>query len=367
MKILSLVWFKVLPANFGGQKGIALFNEHLAAHASLVCLCSSNNKTTGNLPYSVRPELPYSKQQFLSPSVWKKIVRVAKEEKPQLLILEFPYHAIAAFLVKQFCGASIVLHQHNIEYKRFRALGKWWWPLLRAYERWACRMSALVLVKTEEDRQHAIEQLGCPPAKTMVVPYGVERFTKGDPKVIRRQWGIEEGKVVLLFAGTLDYEPNARAVADIHEHLAPALDRTGLKYSIIICGRNREASYQWLNKLHHPNVIMAGEVPSIEPYFDAADVFLNPVLSGGGIQTKILDALAHHCSVVAFNFATRGIDASVTSSKVQTVPDGDWQSFAAAVEGSWSRKTDTPEAFFDHYSWAGITRKVYSRLKQLMS
>lgn len=40
-KILSIVWYKVLPPVFGGQKGIAGFNKHLAKHHPLVCLCSS--------------------------------------------------------------------------------------------------------------------------------------------------------------------------------------------------------------------------------------------------------------------------------------------------------------------------------------
>ncbi|RYZ00508.1 MAG: glycosyltransferase, partial [Chitinophagaceae bacterium] len=366
MKILSLVWFQVLPARFGGQKGIALFNEYLGRRVPLTCLCSVNNEPQRGASYAVRPELPVAQRQFLQPAVWKSLEAAAREESATHLLLEFPYHALAAFRLRRRTGIPVILHEHNIEYRRFRALGKPWWPLLRRYEAWACRSADLVLFKTESDRDHAVTVFGVRPEKTLIVPYGIEPAPpSGDPETLRGELGIGPDTALLLFAGTLDYTPNAQAVADIYAQLVPALEARGLDFRIVLCGRNRNEAFQHLNALRHPRVLNAGEVPDIAPYFAAADLFLNPVRSGGGVQTKVLDALAQHSTVVSFDFGAQGIDRSVTGNKLQCVADGDWAAFAEALEHSLGRWGRTPEAFFGRYGWDGITARVQERLNLL--
>lgn len=366
MKLLSIVWFKVLPARFGGQKGTALFNRYLAEGAPLVCLCAQSNQPDEALNYHLRAELPDGKKTVLQPSVWQKILAVASEEKPTHLLLEYPYHAWSAVRACRRTGARLVLHEHNIEYQRFRELKKWWWPLLRRYERWAMQQADLVLFKTEADARTAQTECGLPESKCMIVPYGIEaQAAKDEGLDIRQEHNIPEGVPVLLFAGTLDYAPNAEAVEAIYHELAPVLDAVQPDYRIIICGRNRSDEFQYLNKLEHPRVIRAGEVASIVPYFRAAAVFINPVRSGGGVQTKNVDALAQHCTVVAFNFAVQGMDRSLTGEKLLAVPDGDWNRFARTVVAALGKRESTPDAFFEHYSWSRITARVLDRLKRL--
>ncbi len=81
MKILSIVWFKVLPAKFGGQKGIANFNQYLSRLHPLVCICSADNEPGADIPYKVLPVLPTGKKQLLLPSAWRKIKQAAIQEK----------------------------------------------------------------------------------------------------------------------------------------------------------------------------------------------------------------------------------------------------------------------------------------------
>jgi hypothetical protein len=63
-KILSVVWYKVFPAKYGGQKGIVLFTQYLAQFHEVVLLCSKNNLAE-DLPFKIRPEL--SKLQITIP------------------------------------------------------------------------------------------------------------------------------------------------------------------------------------------------------------------------------------------------------------------------------------------------------------
>ena len=51
------------------------------------------------------------------------------------MICEHPYFAWLAFAVRKRTGINVIIHTHNIEYQRFRSTGKWWWPILKVYEK----------------------------------------------------------------------------------------------------------------------------------------------------------------------------------------------------------------------------------------
>jgi glycosyltransferase involved in cell wall biosynthesis len=368
MKIASLVWFKVFPARFGGQKGIALFQEHLSKHFSITCICSSDNFAEGQMPLEVLPVLPRSKSQFLNPFCWAKICKLLRRYGARIILLEHPYYAIAAVLAKKMYGLPIVLHQHNIEYRRFRELKRWWWPLLKKLEAWACRQSSLVFFKTEDDRRIAVAKFGLKEERTMVLPYGIERKPPhtGSRERIREKHGLKEDEKMLLFAGTLDYEPNAEAVVSIYKHLAPLLEERKMKVKVVVCGRNRFPQFAYLNELNHPLVVMAGEVDEIDPYFAAADVLVNPVRSGGGIQTKVLDALSRHVSAVCFENLLSGIREDLCGGKLFSAADGDWKDFAGKVQEAISQPhRPTPEAFFDYYSWERLADEAARKIREL--
>ncbi|HPH23585.1 MAG TPA: hypothetical protein PLW32_06855, partial [Chitinophagaceae bacterium] len=115
-KILSLVWYKFLPAQFGGQQTIAAFNEALGKQLEILCLCSRNNQASSKESYSIYPQLPIGKLQFVNPFVWLFIYKFCKKERITHAIIEHPYHAISAYILHRFLNIQIVHSSHNIEY-----------------------------------------------------------------------------------------------------------------------------------------------------------------------------------------------------------------------------------------------------------
>jgi hypothetical protein len=373
VKILSIVWYKVLPPQFGGQKGIAYFNHQLARHHPLVCVCSNNNEPADDLLYTVRPILPQSKWQFLQPSSWKKIKTTAIEEKATHIILEHPYHGIAAVKAAKASGAKLILHSHNIESVRFREQGKWWWRLLALYEKWIFRKSQLVLVKSQPDMDHAINHFGVDATKCMIVPFGLLRSKiRADKKEARRvlesRYGIGSEMKILLFGGTLDYLPNAKAVEAIYQQIVPALEKTGLPFTIIITGRNTQKSFHYLDHFTHPLVIRAGNVDDISLYFAGADIFINPVLQGGGVQTKNIEALANGLNLVAFTSMLEGIDTQLCPRKIFAVEKEEvplairWKNFVEQIVNASRSNEPVPGEFFTQYDWKKIGDAVVQRL-----
>lgn len=362
MKILSIAWYKILPAVFGGQKGIAGFNAHLARRYTLTCLCSSNNEPGTDTPYKVIPQLPVGKTQFLNPFCWSRIIAVARQEQPTHIILEHPYHAIAAYRAAKKTKAVLVLHSHNIESERFRQMGKTGWRLLQRYEKWIHQQAGIALFKTTADRDFAITHFNIPESKCRIVPYGIEKKETIDKTqaatLIRQRHAIQPGEKILLFAGTLDYAPNAHAVEAIYQNIAPLLEQQVLPYRIIICGRNKSSHYQYLEKLQHPLVIREGEVTDIDMYFSAADIFINPVLQGSGIQTKNIEALQHHCNLVCFENMADADMLAVACEKVVTVPPGEWREFVQQIQEAAIGNEPTPVSFFGYYEWENIIERL---------
>lgn len=367
-KLLSITWYKILPPKFGGQKGIALFNKHLAEHYPLVCLCSENNESnTAN--YKVRAELPVSKKQFLNPGCWRKIKQVAMEENVTHIILEHPYHGSAALKAARATNAKLIVHSHNIESERFRQLGKPWWKLLYYYERWIHRKADLSLFKTEKDLNRALIHFKLSPDKCALLPYGIDtdfkKYDQDDIKKLREKLGISHQDKILLFAGTLDYSPNAKAIEAIYNEIAPRLQNSNLPCRILICGRNREIAFQYLNKLSHPLVTYVGEVEDINLYFQAADVFINPVIAAGGVQTKNIDALSRNCPVVCFE---NNMDESVLAlarPAIFMATEGNWELLLKQVHEAVNYTNGTPPAFFAELGWKRIVDGLADRLRTI--
>jgi len=365
VRILSIVWYKVLPPQFGGQKGIAYFNQQIAVHHPLVCVCSNNNEPADGLLYTVKPILPTGKAQFLQPSSWKKIKQAAVEFNATHIILEHPYHGIAAIKAAKASGAKLIVHSHNIESQRFRSQGKWWWRLLAFYEKRVHRKACLNLFKTTEDMQWAIDRFTLNPSRCMVLPYGIERPVKDNDAgaFIRYRHNIPADSTLLLFAGTLDYAPNAQAMESIFKKLVPLLEKQQRAYHIIICGRNQLPEFRHLYKLHHPSITVTGEVKDIDRYFNAADVFINPVMESSGIQTKNIDALSYDLPVVCFQNTLTGIDAGLCGDRLLPCTDNDWNSFASTIDKAAALAVSkTPGTFFDHYSFRTQVENLLAKL-----
>lgn len=366
--VLSVVWYKVLPPEFGGQKGIALFTKYLAGKIPLTMLCSENNVSDGSMPFAVVGALPVSKWQFLRPKVWRTILRQQQVTRARSLLIEHCYYGLAGLWVRRKSMIPLIVHSHNIEYRRFRQLGRWWWPLLYLLEQYTHRRADLNLFKTPEDLLTAIEKFGLNPSRCVLVPYGLEQMPM--PDAVQKQQakdeicsrhGINRNHTILLFNGTLDYEPNADGVTSIVHKLMPLLPDNVV---VLVCGRLLDPSFVYLKDLQAPGFTMVGYVDDIDTYFRAADVFINPVSTGGGVKVKVMEALSYGLPVVSYASGVAGIDDRYTGNLLRVVPDHDAQAMAAKIMLNEPAVFDA-SAFIRHYHWEGIADTVAKRIREL--
>jgi glycosyltransferase involved in cell wall biosynthesis len=166
---------------------------------------------------------------------------------------------------------------------------------------------------------------------------------------------------ILLFNGTLDYAPNLNALKNILFDINPILlEATNFKYTIIICGKGLPAELQELKSFADKNIVYAGFVDDISLYFKGSDIFINPVVEGGGIKTKLVEALGNNMSCISTVEGAIGVPEKITGGKLTIVSNTNWTEFSNAIMKCNSITDPIDEKFFKHFYWNNIAEKAAS-------
>ncbi len=370
VKIVSLIPYRFLPAKLGGEKNIAIFNEYLVQRVPLVGVGTKNNAVDHAKGYRLLNILSNRRSRYFNPFLYFRLRKILIAERATHLLIEHPYYGWLAWLLRKTLPVQWVVHSHNIEYMRSRSIGRRWWKLLRIYEGWVHRQADASFFISADDRDHAIRSFHLDPPRQHLAPYGVEhRELPNDIALSRQQMqllhGIESDEKILLFNGALYHPTNYDALNIILNEINPLLRKDGtFRYKIIICGKGLPAFFNELRDHAGKNIIYAGFVDDISLYFKAADVFLNPILTGGGVKTKAIEALSMNCTVISTELGAMGINRSVCGNKLQVVAAGEWEKFSELVIAAAARNDTIPPAFFDYYYWGNIVGGLANILKQ---
>jgi UDP-N-acetylglucosamine:LPS N-acetylglucosamine transferase len=372
IKILSLVPYKFLPPDMGGQKGIAFFNRYLSKLANLSCVTVKDNSQTESEGYPIKNILSNSQIRYINLFYFFTLSRIIREEKITHLIVEHPYYGWLGILLKWFCNIKLIVHSHNIESLRFKSMSKWWWGILWHYEKITHKNAGHNFFIHDNDRNYAIENFKLKPEKCTTVTYGFE--LSNAPSVAEKQsarnqicktHSLNDTDKILLFNGTLGYKPNLDALDIILEKINPLLYAVkNFNYKIIICGNKLPVQYGGLISYKEKNIIYAGFVDDINLYFKGADIFINPVIDGGGIKTKVVEALGYDLSVISTKSGAVGIPVDITGKKLFIADDNNWENFTNNI---FSIKTDEqiPDDFFKHFYWGFIAEKAFDAMRNM--
>lgn len=362
VKILSIVPYKIFPAKVGGQKGIALFNEYLAKEAALVCVTVKANDPVYAKGYTLLNILDDASWRYINPAYLFRIKKLIRQYGSSHLILEHPYYGWLGVILKKITGVQLIIHSHNIESTRWKSLGKWWWKILWWYEKFTHHQADFNFFIQDEDRDYAIRNFGLSPSKCITVTYGIE--WKNIPNVtdvqyakslIRQRHAIDNAETILLFNGAFNYRPNLDALHTIIRVIDPLLKAKTFRYKVLICGRDIPTA---ITTQHYTHIIFAGFVEDVSLYFKAADIFINPVTDGGGIKTKLVEALGYNLNAVSTKNGAVGVDPIICNGKLWIIPDGNWTAFADAIEKASITHTDIGNDYYDHFYWGNTIKKT---------
>ena len=215
---------------------------------------------------------------------------------------------------------------------------------------------------TPEDKNFAVKEWEVPQQKCIDVPFGIE--TREYPKdkvqcreILRQKHAIGKEETIILFNGVLSYKPNLDALTVILDQINPMLlSHPNFKYKILICGKGLPSELDELKKYREKNIIYAGFVDNIDIYFKGADLFMNPVQSGGGVKTKMVEAIGFGTTVISTVAGATGIDRELCGNKLVVVDNDEWEGFAKVVIRKANIREATPEKYYDYYNWENNVR-----------
>jgi glycosyltransferase involved in cell wall biosynthesis len=218
-----------------------------------------------------------------------------------------------------------ILDLHNIESAWHLACGKASdWPHSLAHEVfrraaldlercWLPRYSLLLATSMEDAGR--VRRIA-PQARVAIYPNTIP-FIDCPPR---------EEPDVIVFSGTLEYEPNRTAVRYFAAKIWPALREKwpDLKWRLV--GRHPEAVEKYVQG--DSRIERTGAVEDAIPHLAAAKVAVVPLLSGSGTRLKIIEAWAAGTPVVSTSLGAEGLPA-VNGENILLADDAN--SFAAAI------------------------------------
>lgn len=105
-------------------------------------------------------------------------------------------------------------------------------------------------------------------------------------------------KIKVAYFGKMDYLPNKHAIEWFIENVKPFVNNIELN----IIGRNSDGL-----RIRDDDVILAGYVKDIDKYLSGMDIFIAPLISGMGLQNKILHYMKFNKPILMSSICFRGL------------------------------------------------------------
>lgn len=365
--ILSIVPYKFLPPVNGGHWGVMIVEKILSVFNKVCTVTTINNEPKQMYAFQVHPVFPDRKFRYLPYSQFRSTYALAKSVQADYIFCHHHYMFPMAQKVSRKLKVPLYIRCHNIEAERFRSTGKWWWKIMRSFEQHSFKAAAGVFFVTQEDRDWAVKHYHLREDRAIVMPFGIDfrrtpPLPAQDKKELSVRYNLNPGKPWLFFMGQLDYGPNEEAVRFIIRDIFPVLKRQRKDdFQILICGRNLSDALQEEIRSAAVNndIAYLGFVPDIEAVIASCNVMINPVVSGGGVKTKVVESLAWNKTVVSACSGAIGIETSVCGEKLLVAPDGDWEQFVSLInQAILQPERHIPDLYFDYYYAGNIAERM---------
>jgi glycosyltransferase involved in cell wall biosynthesis len=218
-------------------------------------------------------------------------------------------HPWAAPCFKKKKSQIFIYDAHNCEYALIKEIlkGKWYKAMVSFFvkliEGSACRKATAIIASSAKDKELFIELYKIAKEKVCIISNGaciVAHSADEKRKAVRLKLNISEAKPVLLFIGAY-YQPNIEAAKFIVNELALKLPETEL----VLLGA---VSEYFKNNNLPKNLRLLGKISDagLSDWLTAADIGINPMFSGSGINMKMLDYFSFGLPVVATWTGARG-------------------------------------------------------------
>lgn len=170
----------------------------------------------------------------------------------------------------------------------------------------------------------------------------------------------------LVFCGNMAYEPNVHAAQYLVKEVMPLVWKEVPDATVLLAGANPKRG---VGNLASAKVSVSGYVNDIRESYAASKIFVAPMLTGSGLQNKLLEAMAMQLPCVTTSIANDSLGAAPDSEIligdnaaafaahiVSLLRDGDKRAAVAQQGHQYVR---------DHFSWSASCQKLEDVLQSV--
>ncbi|MEM0996608.1 MAG: glycosyltransferase family 4 protein [Bacteroidota bacterium] len=280
-----------------------LLDELSAVHATDI----DTSLTAWGLLRGLWSAQPYNVERFRSEAFAESLVGVLQQEKFDIIQLEGSYLSMYLPLLRKYSAAPVLLRSHNVEYRIWQRLAKnTRHPIKRLYLKdlarkirkfelhWLAQYDGVIAIADQDEATYRAAGFA---RHLRTINGGVDLATfrpSRPPEFAPR----------ICFLGSLEWQPNVQGLHWFLNQVWPEVVRHHPEAQFHVAGKNPPPS---LARLSAPGLTFHGMVPDAAEFLDAHHLFIVPLLSGGGMRLKIVEAMANGKCVLSTHIGAEGI------------------------------------------------------------
>lgn len=311
----------------------ALQNLQVFSHIDLVAL--DNRIHWIPLIRSIIRGDSYHISRFVSPAFDRQLEKILLNRQYKIIQLESIYLTPYIPTIRRLSKAPIVLRAHNVEWKIWQRLAQrernpikkyylqYAWKKLKEYETAQLRKVDAIVPISNLDQQ-GFESMGSlKPQFTFPLGLDLNEMHYKAPEALQTHFELR-------FIGSLDWLPNQEGLIWFMKKVWPLLIDQFPHIKCSIAGRNCP---DFIRDLCPKGMVIVGEVADAKTFVQGAPISVVPLLSGGGMRAKIIEAMALGPVVLSTSIGIEGIPA--INGKSAMICDHPYQ-FVDAISAIWT-------------------------------
>jgi hypothetical protein len=302
--------------------------------------------------------------KYFDPYIVFRLAKLLRENNVQICVVNHPFFSLSALIACKLLRCRLVTYAHNLEHRRQDGVIPYARPIFFLLEFLAYRLSDGVFFLSKTELTDAIKLFKLNHKRCFFVPHIA--CSQKTPETLHIN---SSRNFKIVFFGDFSYQPNKVGLYDLFTNIIPLLAKqSDFQCLLTIFGGSLPNTLPKLPSVDFLTINFLGFLDSPEDQIQSADVMINPVCLGAGVQTKIITALSLGTTVISAHGGTRGIDMQACGDKLLTVPDKDWGSYVAKlieVRNRNSHLSPTPKSFYSIYSEKNVVSGIMSAFDAL--